>query len=61
MLALEVHTVHHSIIDLLVFPEDTRLAEHLIHKCRFAVIDVGNNCYVPEARIRLQVAVHADL
>ena len=39
--ALEIVRVHDSLDDLLVFPVYTGLLEHLVHKRRLAVVDVG--------------------
>ena len=46
--ALKIVGVHHAVYDLLVFPVYTRLLQHLVHKCCFAVVDMGDNCNISQ-------------
>ncbi len=41
--ALQRVGVHHPLDQNLVLTESARLAEHLVHQCRFAVIDVRDD------------------
>jgi hypothetical protein len=49
-LALEVDVVHDPVLDLLVDAESARLLEHGVDKGRLAVVDVGDDCDVPEVQ-----------
>ena len=42
-LALEVHRIHHSFLDLLVRAEGAALPQQLIHESGLAVVDVRND------------------
>ena len=42
-LTLQISGVHDAFHDLLVFPIHAALLQHLVHQCRFAVIDVGDD------------------
>ena len=42
-LALEIHRVHHPLLDFLVGAEGARLAEQLVDERRLSVIDVGDD------------------
>src|SRR5262249_18777635 len=42
-LAFEIHRVHDTLGDLLVGAKNSRLTQHAIDQCGFAVIDVGND------------------
>jgi hypothetical protein len=41
--ALQIHRIHYALLDLLVRTESTGLSQQLIHKRRFAVINVRND------------------
>src|SRR5713101_5960748 len=43
LLALEIHRVHHPLLDFLIRPKSPRLTQELIHECGLAVIDVRND------------------
>ena len=47
-LAFNIIGVHDAILDLLVFAEDTALFQKLIHQRCFAVVNMGNNCYISD-------------
>ena len=42
-LALEIHRIHHALLDLLIGAKGPRLAQQLIDQRRLAVIDVRND------------------
>ena len=48
LLALEVHRVHHALVDVLVGPERAGLPEHGVDERRLAVVDVGDDRDVAE-------------
>ena len=39
--------VHDAILNLLIFTENTALLEHLIDESCFAMVNMGNDCNVP--------------
>ena len=47
-LALQVVGIHHALAHLLVVPKDPGLLEHGVHQCRFAMVNMGNDCNVPQ-------------
>ena len=47
-LPLQIIGVHDAIHDLLIFPIDAALLEHLVHQGRLAVVNVGDNGYVSD-------------
>ena len=48
LLALEIHRVHHAVVDVLVLAERAGLPEHGVHQRGLAVIDVGDDRDVSE-------------
>ncbi len=48
LLALEIGRVHHPLADVLVLAERAGLPEHRVDEGRLAVVDVGDDCDVPE-------------
>ena len=47
-LPLQIAGVHHAVNHFLIFPVDAALLEHLVHQRGFAMVNVGNNCYVSQ-------------
>jgi hypothetical protein len=43
LLALEVHRVHHALVDVLVGPERAGLPEHRVDERGLAMVDVGDD------------------
>jgi hypothetical protein len=52
LLALEIHGVHHALVDLLIGPEHARLPQHPVDERRLAVVDVGDDREVAEVGAR---------
>ena len=50
LFALQVHRVHHPVVDVLVGPEGTGLPQHGIDKGRLAVVDVRHDGDVAQVR-----------
>ena len=48
LLTLEVHRVHHAVVDVLVLPERAGLPQHGVDERRLAVVDVGDDRDVSE-------------
>ena len=46
-LALQVAGVHHAINHRLIFAVDAALLEHFVHERGLAVVNVGDNCDIP--------------
>ena len=47
-LPLQIVGVHNAIYDLLVFPIDAALLEHLVYQGSLTVVNVGNDGYVSD-------------
>ncbi len=47
-LPLQIVGVHNAVHNLLVFPIDAALLEHLVHQGGFTVVNVGNDGYVSD-------------
>ncbi len=52
LLALEIHRVHHALIDLLIGAEHSRLPQHPVYERRLAVVDVSDDREVAEVGAR---------
>src|SRR3546814_10211753 len=50
-LFLDIARVHDPFGNMLVIAKSAGLTQQLIDKCRFAVIDVGNNCHIAQSAI----------
>src|SRR4029450_10389935 len=48
LLALEIHRVHHALLDLLIGAKGPRLAQELINQRRLAMINVRNDGYITD-------------
>ena len=47
-LSLNIVGVHDALGNLLTFPEHAALLKKLVHKSGFAVVNMGNNCYISD-------------
>ena len=47
-LPLQIAGVHHAVHNLLIFPVDAALLEHLVHQRCLAMVNVGDNSYVSQ-------------
>jgi hypothetical protein len=52
--SFQIHAVHQTLFDLLVFPKKSRLTEHLIYEGGFSMVYMGNDGNVADGRIDAQ-------